>query len=120
VPELKIDNCDFSFFLVNMESLINIETNNYSRTVPDQDKTTQVGKPQPEITTLWGADRGALVHVDRSNFRNSNFCWGLMKFRKDLPFMLSNSTSMMINMTNMFGYTKGSVRSRVTFQNSKF
>jgi len=30
VPELKIDNCDFSFFLVGMESLINIETNNYS------------------------------------------------------------------------------------------
>jgi hypothetical protein len=118
VPELKIENCDFNFFLVGMESLINIETNNYSRTPSNRDTTTKYSTAASDITTLWGADRGAVVFVDRSNFKNSNFCWGLMKYRRDLPFMLSNSTSKLINMTNMFGYTPGSVRSNITFKNS--
>lgn len=28
IPELKLVNCEFSYFLTNQETLINIETNN--------------------------------------------------------------------------------------------
>jgi hypothetical protein len=74
VPELKLNNCKFKFFLKDYDSLINIETDNFV-----QITQSSINKP---ILAKLGQDKGGRVHILNSHFSHSRFCKGLIAYKK--------------------------------------
>jgi len=58
VPELKLNNCKFKFFLKDYDSLINIENDNFVQ-------ITQPSVDKPILSKL-GQDKGGRIHIKKS------------------------------------------------------
>lgn len=75
-PSIEISNCEFSYFLKDYESLINVETNNFFINKFVDGTTTY------NFIKYNGADKGAKIKISDSIFKNSRFCKGLITYRK--------------------------------------
>ena len=85
-PTLNIINCEFKYFLDDNSALIQVETNNFIEMAVESK-----GKANPVLETanigdrfmiLVGEDRGARIDIQRSTFKHSHFCKGLISYRK--------------------------------------
>lgn len=79
-PLLSINLCDFTYFLVNYESLINVETNNFF----------YHGNASAGYLSYQGDHRGAQIYVTSSTFKHSRFCKGLIVYRETMIMTYKN------------------------------
>lgn len=79
-PTLNIFNCDFTYFLSNTESLINIETDNIVYGAGGDNINT--GTIKDKVFFYYGVDSGAVISIANSTFNNSKFCKGLIVYRR--------------------------------------
>jgi len=92
-PQLVIKNCEFRHFFANYDSLINIESTNWS----EYEVEVEVPSPIPGVIMtkmegrllLRGSDRGAKIKIESSTFEHSRFCKGMIVYR-DLVFPTTN------------------------------
>ena len=85
-PTLNLVNCDFKYFLNDIQALIQVETNNFvemavkskSVTNPLQD----TGVIRDQFMLMAGEDRAARIDITNSTFKHSHFCKGLISYRK--------------------------------------
>lgn len=99
IPSLDIINCEFEYFLVDYESLINVETNNIVLTEGSNDNYNAGDENLDEFVQFWGVDAGAIIMITDTLFRDSKFCKGLIVYRQQQPFTVQDSL-MLVNMTN--------------------
>ena len=78
--------------MVDYEALINVETNNMAVIQP----ATSGSKPYIEEL---GDNRGVIIKIDKSNFKHSRFCKGMLVF-KNRPILDSSFDYLVYGLAN--------------------
>ena len=91
---LKLTNCKFNYFLSNYTSLINVETNNFAL-IPS------TGTGVPDYLIEIGDDRGVNINITSTDFTNSQFCKGLLSFKKRYNGTESTTSMTYVSLNNL-------------------
>ena len=83
-PELVITGCDFKYFAAGHDSLINIETNNFSfmNLHWENGEWTHSVDYGKTILLYMGEDNGAKIEITNSTFKHSSFCKGMIQYKR--------------------------------------
>ena len=75
VTTLTLKNCTFTYFLADYEALIYVENNNIEPMNVDSSGV-------PSYFSILGSDRGVNLQINKTKFRHSRFCKGLIVNKK--------------------------------------
>ena len=74
-PSLEIKGCTFKYFVNKLNSLIQVETNNFGYMGQAAD-----GNMDDAFLSYYGEDRGAKITIRDSHFYNNAFCKGMIYY----------------------------------------
>ena len=78
-PSLNLTNCEFRYFLGNMSSLIQVETNNFGVGGIEMSSGVYSSNQKDLVFPFFfGEDRGARIAINTTVFEHSSFCKGLI------------------------------------------
>ncbi|TNV74720.1 hypothetical protein FGO68_gene12535 [Halteria grandinella] len=133
-PQLHIQNCSFEYFLSNYESLINIQTETFTKITGNvlvytggrQDEYGQVVEDGSDFERQArdfylsnGQDRGAFIVIEDSVFQLSRFCKGMIIYRAGY---YESTMRTITNLTHVFltDPSKTDIFSKIVLKRSYF
>jgi hypothetical protein len=96
-PSLNFTSCEFRYFLSNMTSLVQVETNNFGMGGYES-SYSGITVSDAVFPFYFGEDRGARIAIKNSVFEHSKFCKGLIVYSKTEPMDWANNM-LLVNIT---------------------
>ena len=100
-PTLEIVNCEFKYFVNQLDALIQVETNNIGYI--GTDTSSEDGGSDSRTLTIYGDDRGAAVTIEDSDFYSNSFCKGLIYYSRFQTLSFSDQTQQLNYTANYAG-----------------
>ena len=79
-----ITGCDFKYFAAGHDSLVHIETNNFSfmNLYWEDGEWTHNQDYGNTVLLYMGEDNGAKIEITNSTFKHSSFCKGMISYKR--------------------------------------